>query len=81
MNISNLSKIEVKNLSINSSCKSISRFEEQKDMIQLLDNQLKENVNIFINYNFFLFHRIEEPRLIRIIMKKMKMILFIIKIN
>ena len=64
MSISNLSKIEVKNLSVNSSCKSISRVEEQKDMIQLLDNQLKENVNIFINYNFFLFDRKEYPRLI-----------------
>ena len=81
MNISNLSKIELKNLSVNSSCKSISRFEEQKDMIQLLDNQLKEKVNIFINYNYFLFNRKENPRLIRIIMKKKKMIHLIIRIN
>jgi len=48
MNISNLSKIEIKNISVNSSCKSISRLDEQKDIIQLLDNQL--NVNIIINY-------------------------------
>lgn len=46
MNVSNLSKIEVKNSSINSSGKSLSRFEEQKDMIDLLDNQF--SVNIYI---------------------------------
>ena len=40
MNLSNLSKIESKNLSNNSSCKSLSRFEEQKNIVQLLDNQL-----------------------------------------
>ena len=51
MNVSNLSKIEIRNTSINSSCKSISRFEEQKDMIQLLDNQL--NVKLINFYNFF----------------------------
>ena len=43
MNLSNLSKIENKNNSINSSYKSISRYEEQKDMIDLLDNQLNVN--------------------------------------
>lgn len=40
MSVSNLSKIEIRNISVNSSCKSISRFEEQKDMIQLLDSEL-----------------------------------------
>ena len=53
MNLSNLSKIENKNNSINSSCKSISRFEEQKDMIDLLDNQL--NVNQIILFNFYIY--------------------------
>ena len=43
MSVSNLSKIEIKNTSIYSSSKSISRFEEQKDMIQLLDNQFNVN--------------------------------------
>ena len=62
MNVSNLSKIEIKNTSINSSCKSISRFEEQKDMIQLLDNQL--NVKLIIFYNFFLIYRIKEHQVI-----------------
>ena len=53
MNLSNLSKIEVKNSSINSSCKSASRFEEQKDMIKLLDNQLNVR-NIFLRIFFLL---------------------------
>ena len=46
---SNISKIEIKNTSINSSCKSVSRFEEQKEMLQLLDNKL----NLDVNYLFF----------------------------
>lgn len=61
MNVSNLSKIEIRNTSINSSCKSISRFEEQKDMIQLLDNQL--NVKLINFYNFF-YYRIKGHQVI-----------------
>ena len=51
MSVSNLSKIEIKNTSINSSFKSISRFEEQKDIVQLLDNQFNVNI-LFYNYSF-----------------------------
>lgn len=51
MSVSNLSKIELKNASI-SSCKNISIFEEQKDMIQLLDNQLCV-IHIYL-FNFFI---------------------------
>ena len=54
MSVSNLSKIELKNVSI-SSMKNISIFEEQKDMLQLLDNQL--NV-IHIFYIIILFRLI-----------------------
>jgi len=49
MSVSNLSKIELKNASI-SSIKNISIFEEQKDMLQLLDNQLKV-IHIYL-FNF-----------------------------
>lgn len=49
MSVSNLSKIELKNASI-SSIKNISIFEEQKDMLQLLDNQLNV-IHIYL-YNF-----------------------------
>ena len=55
MSLSNLSKIEVKNSSINSSCKSVSRFEEQKDMIKLLDNQLNVRNYFFTNIFFIKF--------------------------
>jgi hypothetical protein len=48
MNLSNLSKIEIKNSSINSSYKSISRNEEQKEMLDLLDNELNVNINFII---------------------------------
>ena len=71
MNLSNLSKIENKNNSINSSCKSLSRFEEQKDMIDLLDNQL--NVNQIILFNFLIFiiiHRIKKYILMIIVVFK-----------
>jgi hypothetical protein len=49
MSVSNLSKIELRNASI-SSIKNISIYEEQKDMLQLLDNQL--NVIYIYLYNF-----------------------------
>jgi len=49
MSVSNLSKIELKNASI-SSIKNISIFEEQKDMLQLLDNQLNV-IHIYL-FNF-----------------------------
>ncbi len=48
MSVSNLSKIELKNASI-SSIKNISIFEEQKDMLQLLDNV----IHIYL-YNYFI---------------------------
>ena len=51
MSVSNLSKIELKNASI-SSIKNISIFEEQKDILQLLDNQLNV-IHIYL-YNFFI---------------------------
>ena len=51
MSVSNLSKIELKNASI-SSIKNISIYEEQKDMLQLLDNQLNV-IHIYL-YNFFI---------------------------
>ena len=51
MNVSNLSKIELRNASI-SSIKNISIYEEQKDMLQLLDNV------IHIIYITFLFRLI-----------------------
>ena len=51
MSLSNLSKIERNNTSINSSGKSISRNEEQKEMIDLLENHI--NVINYIFYNFY----------------------------
>lgn len=48
MNLSNLSKIEIKNSSVDSSYKSISRNEEQKEMLDLLDNELNVNINFII---------------------------------
>ena len=48
MNLSNLSKIEIKNSSVDSSYKSISRNDEQKEMLDLLDNELNVNINFII---------------------------------
>ena len=56
MSVSNLSKIEIKNSSVNSSCKSISRFEEQKEMIQLLDNKLNVSHKFFNNIKIILYY-------------------------
>ena len=53
MNLSNLSKIERNNSSINSSCKSISRNEEQKEMIDLLENKFKVII-YFCNYFYYI---------------------------
>ena len=69
MNLSNLSKIESKNISNNSSFRSLSRFEEQNNMIQLLDNQLNVRIKLFI----FIYNRINK---ILILLIKSKMILF-----
>jgi hypothetical protein len=64
----NLSKIEFKNHSINSSLKSLSRGEDfiQKDILQVLNGQ--NNVNIYFLFIFFLKYR-----------KKMEIIMIIIK--
>jgi hypothetical protein len=53
----NLSKIEFRNQSINSSLRSLSRGEDfiQKDILQVLNGQ--NNVNIYFLFIFFLKYR------------------------